>query len=207
MLMPVPDGLTGPADDTASFRLEQVDISRRVRVLPGESRSVLRPDLVLMTVLGSCVSACIRDPRTGFGGMNHFMLPFSETGTWNGEEAAMRYGNYAMEALINEVLKSGCRREDLEIKAFGGADLGFHQSGVGRKNVAFLIGYLNSEGLRLAAHDFGGNQGRRVFYRPATGQVRQNYIRTTPKDAVLREEQKYARTLETRPLDGTIELF
>ena len=100
-------------------RIENVDLKNRVRVLPGETRTVDVADNVLMTVLGSCVSACIRNPVNGFGGMNHFMLPSSECGTWNGEDAALRYGNFAMEALINEVLKSGCRREDLEIKVFG----------------------------------------------------------------------------------------
>ncbi len=94
-----------------------------VRVLPGETYTTSRKDEAIVTILGSCVSACIRNPRTGMGGMNHFMLPESATGQW-GEElsAAMRYGNFAMEALINAILKSGCARAELEIKLFGGAN-------------------------------------------------------------------------------------
>ena len=113
-----------------------------VRVLPGGAYVTRRTDEMIVTVLGSCVAACIRDPASGFGGLNHFMLPESESGTWNGVSAAMRYGNHAMEVLINEVLKSGCRRQDLEIKLFGGADLTDGPSLIGSSNVAFVLDYL-----------------------------------------------------------------
>ncbi|MBO0346540.1 chemoreceptor glutamine deamidase CheD [Roseibium limicola] len=188
-------------------KLEDVDLANRVRVLPGETRSVVHEDYILMTVLGSCVSACIRDPRTGFGGMNHFMLPESETGEWNGEEAALRYGNYAMEALINEILKTGCRREDLEIKVFGGANLGFHNASVGEKNSDFVLGYLEAEGLHLTAFDLGGNHGRRLFYKPSTGVVRQFYIRTDQHRKVARQERDYAKALVSNAPSGSVELF
>jgi chemotaxis protein CheD len=84
-----------------------------VRVLPGETYTTGDASEVVVTVLGSCIAACMRNPRNGFGGLNHFMLPESDTGDWNGVSAALRYGNYAMEALINEILKSGCDRRDL----------------------------------------------------------------------------------------------
>src|SRR5262249_31142777 len=92
-----------------------------VRLLPGAYYVTDAVDEMIATVLSSCISACVRNPHTGYGGMNHFMLPESDSGEWNGVSAALRYGNYAMEALINDVLRSGCARRDLEIKLFGGA--------------------------------------------------------------------------------------
>ena len=187
--------------------LEHTEMQHKVRVLPGDARTVSGREQTLVTILGSCVAACIRDPNTGFGGMNHFMLPASETGEWNGTNAAMRYGNYAMEALINAVLKSGCKREDLEIKVFGGANLGFHTAKVGTKNVEFVKEYLKMEGLRITASDVGGGQGRRVYYRPSSGVVRQAYIRTNQTRSVVADELNYARNLNTEQVSGSIELF
>ncbi|WP_417688310.1 chemoreceptor glutamine deamidase CheD [Roseibium sp.] len=193
--------------DLATPNLEHTAHHKKVRVLPGETRTVTDPEHTLVTILGSCVSVCIRNPWTGFGGMNHFMLPQSDTGEWNGVNAAMRYGNYAMEALINEVLKRGCARKDLEIKVFGGANLGFHTASVGTKNVEFVSRYLREEGLSIAASDVGGSHGRRLYYRPSTGVVRQLYLRTNQDNRVAAEEQTYAKTVNSAPVSGSIELF
>ncbi|WP_417671635.1 chemoreceptor glutamine deamidase CheD [Roseibium sp.] len=197
--------VTGRASPPAN--LEHTELHNKVRVLPGDARTVSLPEQTLVTVLGSCVAACIRNPWNGFGGMNHFMLPESETGEWNGVNAAMRYGNHAMEALINMVLKSGCARHDLEIKIFGGANLGFHAACVGSKNVEFVKKYLADEGLQVSASDVGGNHGRRLYYRPSTGVVRQLYIRTQQATRVAADEQSYAATLNASSVSGSIELF
>ncbi len=180
-----------------------------VRILPGETYTTARKDEAIITVLGSCVAACIRDPRSGLGGMNHFMLPESATGQW-GEQlsAAMRYGNFAMEALINAVLKSGCTRRDLEIKLFGGASFTSGPSMIGQKNADFALRYLKEEGLRVVASDLGGVFGRRIHYHPATGKVARLFLRGAGKDQVAAEERRYGAELRRKPVDGgDIQLF
>lgn len=178
-----------------------------IRLLPGETRTTDRPDEMIVTVLGSCVAACIRNPRTGFGGMNHFMLPESSTGDWSGASASLRYGNYAMEALINDVLKSGCAREDLEIKLFGGSNLSDGPAMVGRKNSEFALRYLEEEGLRLAAQDLGGPVGRRIHYFPATGKVQRLLLKPASAKAIADDENRYRRTLKHTPVGGDVDLF
>lgn len=177
------------------------------RVLPGDYYVTGAKDEMIVTVLGSCVAACIRDPRTGYGGLNHFMLPQSDTGEWNGVSAATRYGNHAMEALINEILKSGCSRENLEIKVFGGANVAVGPSMVGRKNCEFVLHYLADEGLRVIAQDLGGPQGRRIHYFPATGKVGRVFLKRTSEALVVNEERQYVSKLDHVPVDGGIELF
>jgi len=178
-----------------------------LRIFPGETRTTGAADEMLVTVLGSCVAACIRDPRTGFGGMNHFMLPQSDTGEWNGASAALRYGNYAMEALINTVLKSGCQRQDLEIKVFGGADLTTGPTRIGTQNVEFVLRYLEFEGLAIAGSDLGGPLGRRIHYFPVSGMVKRLLLKPISGHSILAEEQRYATALRRLPLEGAIELF
>jgi chemotaxis protein CheD len=179
-----------------------------VRVLPGETYTTAKKDEAIVTVLGSCVSACIRDPKSGLGGMNHFMLPESATGQWGeGLSAAMRYGNFAMEALINAVLKSGCARSDLEIKLFGGANFASGATMIGHKNSEFAIRYLKEEGLKVAAADLGGILGRRIHYHPASGKVARLFLRGAGKDQVAEEERRYKAVLREVPVDGGVQLF
>ncbi len=187
--------------------LQQLGV-HAVRILPGEAHTTDKKDEAIVTVLGSCVSACIRDPRSGVGGMNHFMLPESATGQW-GEQlsAAMRYGNFAMEALINAVLRLGACRESLEIKLFGGANFTAGTTRIGDKNADFALKYLQNEGLRVAAADLGGILGRRIEYHPATGKVARLFLRGTGKDQVAEEERRYGATLRTEPVDGGVQLF
>jgi chemotaxis protein CheD len=178
-----------------------------VRVLPGDFYATGAPEEMIVTVLGSCVSACIRNPSIGYGGMNHFMLPESSSGDWNGATESMRYGNYAMEALINAVLKSGCLRQDLEIKLFGGANVAVGQTNVGQRNVDFVLRYLHEEGLKVAAKDLGGVHGRRIHYAPATGKVQRTLLKRAGDVAVIEEEQQYGQKLRAVPVEGDIELF
>lgn len=181
---------------------------RSVRILPGETYTTSHADEAIVTVLGSCVSACIRDPRTGLGGMNHFMLPESVTGQWGeGLSAAMRYGNFAMEALINAILKSGCAKSELEIKLFGGANFTTGVTMIGQKNSDFALRYLKEEGLRLAAYDLGGVLGRRIHYHPASGKVACLFLKGAGKDEVAAEERSYGVKLRNTPVDGDVQLF
>jgi chemotaxis protein CheD len=179
----------------------------QVRLLPGGSYATAARDEVIVTVLGSCVAACIRDPATGFGGMNHFMLPENETGDWNGVSAALRYGNHAMESLINSVLKSGCSRQELEIKLFGGANLYQGVTLVGEKNAEFTRVYLQKEELAVTAADLGGPWGRRIHYSPATGNVQRLLLKHKLGATVLKAEQKYVSDLNHADIEGGIELF
>ncbi len=138
-----------------------------VHVQPGEFY-VTRNDEILSTVLGSCVSVCIRDSRLGFGGMNHFLLP-GDDGHVNGD--VLRYGSYALERLINELVKYGGMRERFEVKLFGGGRVINGTLDIGRSNVDFVHRYLADEQLTIASESVGGTVARRVRYHPLTGKV------------------------------------
>jgi chemotaxis protein CheD len=178
-----------------------------VKVLPGEYYVTSRPDEVLVTILGSCVSACIRDPQKGIGGMNHFMLPHSGSGAWGGDTQSTRFGNFAMEKLINELLKAGCSRNLLEIKMFGGGNVTDTRNAIGTDNADFALRYLEAEGLRCAAKDLGGQLPRRIHYSPATGKVVRRLLGGHESSAIVREETEYASRLSSHTAGGEIELF
>lgn len=179
------------------------------KLLPGEYYVTGRNELIT-TVLGSCVAACIRDPYTGVGGMNHFMLPRSEHGGWgDGTPAstANRYGNYAMEHMINDILGQGGRRSTLEIKIFGGGQIIPGMTGVGQSNIDFVRDYLATEGLAVAGADLGGIFPRKLIYFPSTGRVLMRKLKTLHNSTILRREQLYEQELRQHPLEGAIELF
>jgi chemotaxis protein CheD len=178
-----------------------------VKVFPGEYYVTAQPDEVLITVLGSCVSACIRDPVIGIGGMNHFMLANGHAGGWGDDPQSTRYGNFAMEKLINELIKAGCARERMEIKVFGGGNVTDTNNAIGTDNAEFVLRYLEQEGLRCAAKDLCGTQPRRIHYFPVTGRVVRRLLGTTETYAVAREEKEYANQLRSRQSAGEIQLF
>ena len=178
-----------------------------VKVFPGEFYVSRQADEVLVTVLGSCVSACIRDPQRGIGGMNHFMLPHDSTGRWGDDQKSTRFGNFAMEQLINELIKAGCVRERMEIKLFGGGNVTDSTNAVGTDNAEFVLKYLKDEGLRHAVADLGGTQPRRIHYYPVTGRVTRRLLGNTDKYAVTRDEKEYGSRLKSQPTHGDIELF
>jgi chemotaxis protein CheD len=178
-----------------------------VKVFPGEYYVTSRSDEILVTILGSCVSACIRDPSSGMGGMNHFMLAEGEASGWGGFGFATRYGNFAMEKLINEMLKRGCARDDLEIKVFGGGNVTETRNLIGTENSDFVLRYLENEGLRIAAQDLRGTYPRRIQYYPTTGRVVRRLLLGSESKVVAREETEYARNLTASKTAGTIELF
>ena len=141
-----------------------------VKVLPNEYY-VTDEDLMISTVLGSCVAACIHDPKTGVGGMNHFMLP--EGDMQSPASATMRYGAFAMEVLINELLKAGASRDRLEAKVFGGGAVlsAMQQMNIGERNGQFVLNYLKTEGIPVKAQDLGDVHARRINYFPRDGRV------------------------------------
>jgi chemotaxis protein CheD len=178
------------------------------KLLPGDYY-VTRENEVLDTVLGSCVSACIRNPRLKIGGMNHFMLPRpSGTGndTWeNIAGRATRYGSASMEKLINRILNVGGTRAELEVKIFGGGKVLSSLSDVGQHNVTFVRDFLKQEGLKVSSEDVGDICPRHVQYFPLSGRVRVRHL--SARLDIVKEEQQYLQGLNQTPVAGEIDLF
>jgi chemotaxis protein CheD len=187
--------------------LALADRPTMVKVAPGGHYVTSQEDIVIVTVLGSCVAACIRDPLARVGGMNHFMLPSSRIGAWGDDTGSLRYGNFAMERLINDILIRGGRRERLEIKLFGGGNVLGGVSSVGHSNADFVEWYLRSESMPIAASHMRGSIARQVRYFPITGKalVKQMEIRQTRH--TLEEESAYGKSLVNAPVEPDIELF
>ncbi|MFJ2990568.1 chemoreceptor glutamine deamidase CheD [Collimonas sp. NPDC087041] len=183
--------------------------SAAVKLLPNEY-FVTSDDMVLSTVLGSCVAACVRDSTAGVGGMNHFMLP--DDGSSGGKEASasMRYGAYAMEMLLNELLKAGARRDRLEAKVFGGGAVLANMTmlNIGDRNADFVLRYLQMEQVRVAAQDLRGSLPRRVSYFPRSGKVMVRKLhRMNEAVQVQQDEQKLVKALTQQPVRNKVELF
>ena len=179
------------------------------RLLPGEY-FVTSSDEAIYTTLGSCISACIRDRVSGIGGMNHFMLPASASSdSWKAADnsASARYGNVAMEHLINNILKNGGKRQNLEAKIFGGGRIIANMTDVGLRNITFARDYLQTEGLKVISEDVGDTFPRMVVYFPATGKVRVKRMRSLHNNTIIELETKYLHTIEDKPASGGIELF
>jgi chemotaxis protein CheD len=151
----------------------QEPVERRVHVGQGDHYVSSDPDVVLTTVLGSCVALCLRDPEAGVGGMNHFLLP---EGAGADRGAGRRYGAYLMEVLINDVLKAGGRRERLEAKLFGGGRMFDALTDIGSTNADFAEKFLADEGIPVVSRSLRGAGGRRVHYWPVSGRARQRVV-------------------------------
>ena len=182
-----------------------------VKILPGEYY-VTRYEEAVSTVLGSCVSACVRDPARGVGGMNHFMLPEDAAlgpNDWLDPAVglATRYGSYAMESLINDLLKLGAQRERLEIKLFGGGRILSAMTDVGGRNIRFIRNYMTLERYSVAAEDLGGTSPRKVIYFPLTGRARLRKLRPVENRIISRHEQLYMESLGKQAAGGEVELF
>lgn len=178
------------------------------KILPGEYYFTGK-DMLIVTVLGSCVAACIRDRVSGVGGMNHFMLPDSGGDTDSPVSASMRYGTYAMEILINDLLKSGAKRENLEAKVFGGGNVlrGFIAINVGERNAHFVRAYLRAENIRIVAEDLNDIHPRKVYFFPRTGKVLVKKLMQMNNNTLVNREQDYASRLQTSSVAGDVELF
>ncbi|HEY2734499.1 MAG TPA: hypothetical protein VGI70_10975, partial [Polyangiales bacterium] len=156
-------------------------------------------------VLGSCVSTCIRDRNTGLGGMNHFMLPDDPHKDSRGD--ALRYGCFAVERLINELIKRGADRGELEIKVFGGGQVIPGMGDIGRSNVEFVRNYLRDEELRSVVEDVGGPWARRLRYFPSTGKALLKHLPMREAAKIGTREQNFQHKLKSEQLVGEVELF
>jgi chemotaxis protein CheD len=176
---------------------------------PGDYYVAERGELI-GTVLGSCVSACVRDRRLRVGGMNHFMLPADQSDgerVWGqSASAATRYGNVAMERLINEILKLGGQRRDLEVKLVGGGRMLDTMSDVGARNIQFVREYVRTEGFCVVGEDLGERCARKVLYDPASGHARVKRL-SRMVGHLLAEERRYQRDIHRTAVGGDIELF
>ncbi len=175
----------------------------RAKVRPGELY-ISRLDEEIMTILGSCIAVCVRDPVAGVGGMNHFLLPES-----NQPEIAEsnRYGVWAMEMLINSLLKLGASRERLEIKVTGGGQIGSTGSMISSNNINFIDRFLAVEGFQPKARDVGGSNPRKIFYHPLSGRLIVNKLPPLQNAELSMEEIQLSRRLSRRSLSGAVELF
>jgi chemotaxis protein CheD len=173
-----------------------------VKVLPGEY-FVSTEDVLIMTVLGSCIAACVWDGKARVGGMNHFMLP-------EGEDGSGRYGSYAMELLLNEMIKMGARRETMQAKVFGGGAVmaGFTTMNVGERNTKFVLDYLATERIPVVSQDVLDIHPRKVCFFPVTGKALVKRLAHAHPEALAVEERKgNAATVAKSTAGGSVDLF
>lgn len=175
-----------------------------IHILPGEFYVTNGPEIIA-TVLGSCVSTCIRDRNKGLGGMNHFMLPDDPRKDKKGD--ALRYGCFALERLINELISRGANRNELEIKVFGGGQVIAAMSDIGRSNFEFVRQYLSDEGLSSEVEDVGGHWARRVRYYPSTGRVLVKHLPMREAANIGTQEADFRNKLRHERVAGDVELF
>lgn len=178
--------------------------SDAVKVLPGEYY-VANSDILIMTVLGSCIAACIWDPKACVGGMNHFMLPEGDSSDTSG-----RYGSYAMELLINEMMRLGARKESMQAKVFGGGQVmaGFTTMNVGERNTQFVLDYLHTERITLVSKDVLDIYPRKVVFFPTTGKAMvKKLAHSHPESLESTERKGNAAALVRSTAGGSVDLF
>jgi chemotaxis protein CheD len=173
---------------------------RKLNIVQGEYKVSDDPSVVITTLLGSCVAACIFDPAVEVGGMNHFLLPGRDAVGSTSE--AERYGVHLMELLVNGLLKQGASRNRLQAKLFGGAKMMQTLKDIGSANARFAREFLDREGISVVGGSTGGDVGRRLQYWPTTGRARQMFM---TKDESIPEIKSFA--LSHNPNVGDLELF
>jgi chemotaxis protein CheD len=178
------------------------------KIMPGEYYVTAR-DMLVVTVLGSCVSACLRDKTNGIGGMNHFMLPHSDNDPQNPVSTSARYGTYAMEMLINHLTKLGAKRSNFEAKVFGGGNVlrGFTVANVGARNADFVLDFLHTEKIRIVAEDLLDIYPRKVYYFPKTGRALIKKLKSVHNNTIVEREKDYESRLDYAKMEGDVELF
>jgi chemotaxis protein CheD len=176
-----------------------------VKVLPGEF-FVYGEDILIMTTLGSCIAACLWDRDKRVGGMNHFMLP---EGSGSGNDGG-RYGSYAMELLINEMIKRGANRSSMEAKVFGGGAVvsGMNSINVGEQNTKFVLDYLRTERIAVVSKDVLDIYPRKVCFLPASGKAMVKRLASANTEQLLAQERAAARAVvPDKSGGGTVDLF
>ena len=179
-----------------------------VKVLPGEYYATDGEEMIV-TILGSCVSVCLRDSYSGIGGLNHFLLPHDHSNRDTPLTESARYGVYAMELLVNHLLKLGAMRHRLEAKVFGGGKVikDFTFANVGERNVSFVLEHLKQEGIPIVARDLLDIYPRKVHFFPHSGRVMLKKINSLHNNNLIELEKGYLRDVERKPIAGPIDLF
>lgn len=179
------------------------------KLLPGEYYVTQQQEMIT-TVLGSCISVCIYDPVSKMGGMNHFMLPTSDSvsDSENLLSDSFRYGDVAMERLINDMLRHGSDKRMLVFKAFGGGQIIQQMTSIGERNIRFLRKFMMLEGFRMAAQDLGGIHPRKVNFFPASGKVMVKKLEHMHNDTIVQREDQYKNLVDAPDdISGDIDLF
>ena len=191
----------------ASKYLDRHFNRQAMKILPGEFYATDQ-DEVIVTVLGSCVAACLLDPISMVGGMNHFMLPAKQGEADPDRFFAARYGAAAREFLINNLLHLGAKRDRLVAKAFGGGRvLQGMTTDIGGQNIDFVRRFLMNEDIPLWTEDMGGIHPRKVYFFPHTGQVLVKRMERTHNDTVITRELNYLQEFTRSTMEGDVELF
>jgi chemotaxis protein CheD len=179
-----------------------------LKILPGQFCAAQR-DVVIVTVLGSCVSACLWDPTRRIGGMNHFMLPGEGHSPESAADAPARLGVYAMEVLINRMIKLGAARSSLVAKVFGGGSVleGMDALNIGNQNGAFVLDFLREEGIPVVAQDLYDVCPRKVYFFPASGKVMVKRLGSLRNDTLERREREYLALIKQPPARPQFDLF
>lgn len=164
-------------------------------------------DEMLVVVVGGSIAACIRDPVTGIGGMNHFLLPGHDLPPHIPDDYTLRFGHFAMEKLVNGLVARGANRARLEIKLFGGASLLKTKNSVAEENIVFVRQYLDAEGFAIASEDLGGLFPRRVQYFPKTGKIFRLLMRRSDDACIFAREVDFREQLRHNRVEGAITLF
>lgn len=187
--------------------LDRDDNVHVVKLISGNCYVTDQPGQMIVTILGSCVAACLHDPIAGIGGMNHFLLPDGPDAGVANAGAATRYGTHAMEQLINGILSLGGAKSRLKAKVFGGGNVINNSAMIGSRNVAFIRQFLRDENIPITSEDLGDTYPRRLRFYPDSGKVMLMKLRRKEDYAVVDEERKFATALSHAPVEGGIELF
>lgn len=169
------------------------------KILPGQFY-ITRHQEVIATILGSCISVCIRDPQVGIGGMNHFLLPGGSATQVHDEivrgKKCARYGIHAMDMLVTQLLRYGAQKENLEVKVTGGAGIISAKGDVGKHNIAFIREYMELQGMNILAEDVAGSLPRKVLYFPDSGKLMVKKLADQDVGHVRRREDKFIHKVE-----------
>lgn len=183
------------------------------KILPGEFY-MTKDNMSIATTLGSCISVCIWDKKENIGGMNHFMLPLTDKkahevnwGKRGVASDATRYGNFAMEHLVNVILKNGGKRENLLAKVFGGGKVLNQMTDVGKRNIDFAMHYLRLENINIETTDVGDLYPRKVIFEPTSGRAFVKKLHNLHNDTIVQREREYSINIENNNVDGEVELF